>query len=113
LQTPSIGERDDTSSMDQVAILPGVEAASSESGMTFATSTAPSCTPGNRDFACLLVHWFIVLDAFLGARVRDQPTKSRLTTPRVQRIVKTVVTHHFANFLGEEPRLLAQLKAAR
>ena len=33
----------------------------------------------------------------------DQPTKSRLTTPRVQRIVKTVVTQHFAKFLSEAP----------
>jgi DNA gyrase/topoisomerase IV subunit B len=42
----------------------------------------------------------------------DQPTKSRLTTPRVQRIVKTVVTDHFAKFLGDEPQLLAELRAA-
>lgn len=42
----------------------------------------------------------------------DQPTKSKLTTPRVQRIVKTVVTDRFANFLGEEPQLLAELKGA-
>jgi DNA gyrase/topoisomerase IV subunit B len=42
----------------------------------------------------------------------DQPTRSRLTTPRVQGIVKTVVADHFARFLGEEPQLLAELKAA-
>ena len=41
----------------------------------------------------------------------DRPTKSRLTTPRVERIVKTVVARHFARFLGEEPELLAVLKA--
>jgi DNA gyrase subunit B len=42
----------------------------------------------------------------------DQPTKSRLTTPRVQRIVKTVVTRNFAKFLAGEPQLLAHLSAA-
>jgi DNA gyrase subunit B len=42
----------------------------------------------------------------------DQPTKSRLTTPRIQRIVKAVVARHFATFLKQTPILLAELSAA-
>lgn len=40
----------------------------------------------------------------------DQPTKSRLTTPRVQRIVRATVARHFADFLASETQLLAHLQ---
>lgn len=42
----------------------------------------------------------------------DQPTRSRLTTPRVERIVKAVVARHFALFLRQTPQLLEELLAA-
>lgn len=40
----------------------------------------------------------------------DAPTKTVLTTPRVQGIVKATVTRHFAEFLAREPQLLAHLR---
>jgi DNA gyrase subunit B len=42
----------------------------------------------------------------------DSPTKSILSTPRVQRIVKGAVAHAFAECVGKEPQLVAHFAAA-